>query len=411
MAPEFRKLTVITVRPEDLIGQIAVSDEAVKKSFEDRRSEFTKPELRQIEQMLFTEQKAADKAALNLKEGKAFLAVAKNLAKQSAKDVSLGNLSKAKFLVSEARDKVFALKKGHVSAPIKTAFGWAIFRVTNITPGKKAKLADLKKRLAKDLKMNLAGDEIVKLSRKIQDGLGAGDKPEVIARTYNLKIANIAAIDKKGRGRDGKALKPALRIPEALVHAFKIKQGADVTLEENQEGNYFMVRVNKIIKPAPRPIKDVTKDIEKSILADARKKAAVKLAQDLAKKIAGGEKLASQELKTGWSFKKLKAFNRLQMSSQPAIGTGLRDKIFKASKDSVVQGENRGLNGVSVARVLEIEAANDAKGKALKKRLASALRQSIAGDLGQQFRQALEQEHKTEVNQSVLQSVLSTDRR
>ena len=86
--------------------------------------------------ILVAEEKDATLLKQKIDEGKAFEDVAKEYSKDpgSAKQGGdLGYFTKDK-MVKEFADAAFALKKGAVSAPVKTSFGWHLIKLEDVRP-------------------------------------------------------------------------------------------------------------------------------------------------------------------------------------------------------------------------------------------------------------------------------------
>ena len=198
-------------------------------------------------------------------------------------------------------------------------------------------------------------------------------------------------------------------IADVIPYAFSIDKDTEPTVQEAKNGNIYLVRVDGITKPALRPISEVRDGIVKTLAAQRRRKAAETQAAALAEKIKGGEKMADIARGPDWVYKVLPAETRLKLSRNPAIGIELRDAIFKTDRDGVVTGQNRNLNAVTIAKVQQIKAVDPDKNKGVEKRIAQVLDQSVASDVEQEFRQALERQYKTEIDQHVIGTLLQSD--
>ncbi|HAA92208.1 MAG TPA: hypothetical protein DCE33_07160, partial [Rhodospirillaceae bacterium] len=132
-APEYRAVTYVHVDPGEVAKSIKLDDEVLKQHYNDRIDEFTEPEKRTVFQILLNTKEDADKAYQQLKNGKNFNDVAKEIAKQDEKVTRLGSITKAD-LPPALGDEVFKLEKDKPSAPIKDGFGHRIVLVSEIIP-------------------------------------------------------------------------------------------------------------------------------------------------------------------------------------------------------------------------------------------------------------------------------------
>ena len=67
MAPEYRAIVYVQLRAKDLASEIAVSEADVEQEFEARRDEFTVPERRDVDQIVFDDEAAATAAITSAK--------------------------------------------------------------------------------------------------------------------------------------------------------------------------------------------------------------------------------------------------------------------------------------------------------------------------------------------------------
>ncbi|MFN7194820.1 MAG: peptidylprolyl isomerase, partial [Rhodospirillales bacterium] len=133
-APEYRALSVVRVAADDVAAQVTVDDKALADEFEQRRGEFEQPEQRELKQMLFDSQEAAQAAAAAIAGGKSFDAVAAETPGQSPDRIGLGLVARNETLPAIGA-AVFEAASGAVVGPVRTPFGWHVLQVVRIEPG------------------------------------------------------------------------------------------------------------------------------------------------------------------------------------------------------------------------------------------------------------------------------------
>jgi foldase protein PrsA len=118
---------------EQLTSDINVTDEEVKKYFDDNKDmfELPAPEIRASHILVDTEE-TAKKVLEELENGADFGEMAKEYSKDGTKDVGgdLGFFSKGR-MVPEFEEAAFALKPGEISDIVKSEFGYHIIKVTD----------------------------------------------------------------------------------------------------------------------------------------------------------------------------------------------------------------------------------------------------------------------------------------
>jgi peptidyl-prolyl cis-trans isomerase D len=150
-APEYRKVMVLSVTPEEIARWSDIPDADARKAYEQQRAKYVTPEKREIEQITFPNADEARVAHDRIDAGLPFesLAAERNL---QAKDIKLGTLTKAEMLDRTVADAAFALKENEVSAPIQGRFGIVMVHVGKIEPEQvrpyEAVAQDIKRELA-----------------------------------------------------------------------------------------------------------------------------------------------------------------------------------------------------------------------------------------------------------------------
>ena len=90
-APEYRKMVVVSLIPSEQARWVEVSDEDLKRAYDDRRSRYITPERRNIQQIVFPNADDARAAAERIAKGETFAAIAAERG-LSDKDIDLGTV-------------------------------------------------------------------------------------------------------------------------------------------------------------------------------------------------------------------------------------------------------------------------------------------------------------------------------
>jgi foldase protein PrsA len=124
------------VRQKIVAGKDKVSDAAVSTYYGKNKARFAQPERRDLLVVLTKTKAQADKAKAALDSGTAWKDVAKKYSIDQASKAQGGKLpGVAKGQQEKAFDSaIFGAKKSVVVGPVKTQFGYYVFKVTKITP-------------------------------------------------------------------------------------------------------------------------------------------------------------------------------------------------------------------------------------------------------------------------------------
>ncbi|HEY7932484.1 MAG TPA: peptidyl-prolyl cis-trans isomerase [Solirubrobacteraceae bacterium] len=114
--------------------------------YEKHKSQYGQPERRDLEQILTKKQPEAEAAMKEIQAGKSFASVVKKRSIDSSSKKTSGLLS---GVIKGQQDKpydtaIFAAKQGVLSGPVKTPFGFYVFKVKTITAATQQKLAQVK---------------------------------------------------------------------------------------------------------------------------------------------------------------------------------------------------------------------------------------------------------------------------
>jgi foldase protein PrsA len=132
------------VREKATKGADKVTDAEIKAYYEKNKSRFAQPERRDLRIVLTKDKAKAEAAKKALDGGDSWKTVAKKYSiDQASKNQGGQLLAVAKGQQEPSLDKaVFGAKKGDLTGPVKTQFGYYVFEVSKITPASQQKLQE-----------------------------------------------------------------------------------------------------------------------------------------------------------------------------------------------------------------------------------------------------------------------------
>jgi foldase protein PrsA len=132
------KVDVLTqqVRQKVVAGQNKVSDAAVSSYYNKNKARFAQPERRDLLVVLTKTQAKANQAKAAIQGGQSWASVAKKFSIDQASKSQGGKLpGVAKGQQEKSFDTaIFSAKKNALVGPVKTQFGYYVFKVTKVTP-------------------------------------------------------------------------------------------------------------------------------------------------------------------------------------------------------------------------------------------------------------------------------------
>ncbi|HEV7586207.1 MAG TPA: peptidyl-prolyl cis-trans isomerase [Solirubrobacteraceae bacterium] len=139
------KLNLLSSKIQEKIAKKkhAVTKAEVEKFYNENKQRYGTPEKRNVEIILTKTEAAAKKAKQEVESGKSFASVAKQVSIDPTSKANGGLLSEvAKGQQEKSLDAaLFSAKPGVLGGPLKTAFGYYVYRVKSSTPGNQQSLA------------------------------------------------------------------------------------------------------------------------------------------------------------------------------------------------------------------------------------------------------------------------------
>jgi peptidyl-prolyl cis-trans isomerase D len=286
-APEFRKITFITLAPEDLSDEVQVSEEQVEAEYQARIAQYRTSEQRTVEQLLATDRAALEQAAERVAEGASFAEAAEALAEQGVVADDLGVVARG-GLPAELESAIFALGEGEVSAVTESPFGWHLFRVTDVEPETVTPLADVRDALREELQLAEARDRLPAFANQLDDELAAGQPLPEAAAALGLQTETLDAVDRQGRDPAGETPEALPSWPELLTVAFETPAGETSLLEETDAGTYFVVQVDEVQPPRVKLVEEVQAELTEAWQAEQRGELARERAEKLLARLRDG---------------------------------------------------------------------------------------------------------------------------
>jgi peptidyl-prolyl cis-trans isomerase D len=403
-APEYRKITTLSVTPADLAKSIEVSDADVKKAYDQNVKAYTTPERRHIEQIVFPNKADADAASERIKSGTSFTAIAAGRGLKES-DFDLGTVAKTVIIDPAVADVAFSLKEGEVSAPVDGKFGAVLVTVLSIEPGVVKPLAVVAPFIHNDLALEGARTKVQDIHDQIEEARAGGATLEEAAKKLNLNIVTLD-VDRSGRDPSGKL---AANIPAAgnvINAAFSSDVGVD-TYPVEADGGYVWYQVDGVTPSRDRTLDEVKTDVEKRWRDDQVAKHLKDKATDLLDKAKSGNAFDALAATAGVKVEKTADLKR--GASTPGVAPRALDAVFHTAKDAFGSSEGDKPTQWIVFRVTGITTPAFDPNSAEGKKLDQLLQRSVAEDIFIQYVTWVQNYLGTTVNQSVLaQSLGST---
>jgi len=217
VTPEKVAIQYLSVSLDDVASAAQISEEDLKALYEEQKNHIAGNERRRISHILVAvdaavkpdeDKKAKDKAGeiyQRIIKGEDFSHLASEFSDDkvsSAKGGDLGIMSRDAMDRSFS-DAAFKLAKGQVSAPVRTAFGYHLIRVTEIDRDELRSFQEMRPELLKTAQRSAAENRFYEIGQTLtEQAFEHPDSLEAAAAALNLKIQETAPFthNEKGNG-------------------------------------------------------------------------------------------------------------------------------------------------------------------------------------------------------------------
>ncbi len=401
-AAEYRKVVLLALTPETLASAVEISDADIKKLYESSADRFTNPEKRELDQIGFPNTEEAAAASARIASGVSFDSVAAER-KLTAKDTTLGTVTKRDMLDRTVADAAFALPVGKVSTPIAGRFGTILVRVKKIEPGDEQPLAAVSDTLRKEIATQRSRRLILELHDKIEDERASGATLAEIANKLKLKTTTIDAVDRSGRKPDGAPIDDIPGRAEIMANAFSTQPGVETDAIDLKAGGFVWYDVVGVTPPRERTFEEVRSLAETRWRDEETAKKLATLAETIRSKVETGEPLTKAA--PGIPVDRREKLNRVRTAE--GFDARALNRFFDTAegKSGILQapdGVGRivyRVAGVTVPVVAALAANQDV-----------ALARGLQEDLIGQYILRVESEMGVSINEAAIRSLTGADR-
>lgn len=329
MNPEQVSLKYIEVNGANLKIDAQPSDDELKKRYEDQKQRFVQPEQRLVSHILVNVPKNAtpeqQKAALAKAEKIAGEATPENFAKLAEQDSDdlgskrsggdLGWLEKG-VTTPAFETAMFALQKGQISKPVLSDEGYHVVWLRDVRSGEAKPFAEVRDQIAKDYLGTERDRQYSELAGKLTDQTYQNPSSlEPAAQALSLPIQTTGLFSRKG----GEGLTADPKLVAAAFSDDVLTQGNNSGLIDLGSDHAVVVRVDKHVPAAARPLAEVRDQVRQKILDERTIAEAKKHADELLARVQKGEEMQAVAASVGTTAQSAPEATRTQRALPPEV--------------------------------------------------------------------------------------------
>lgn len=407
-APEYRALTVLTLTADDLLDEIAVDEATLRDEYLARADQYQRANRRRFDQVVLPSD-AGDAAQALAEAAREAGSLPAALDAPGAPDANLIPLdwTTREDMVPALADPAFDLPEGGISAPLRSPFGWHVLEVTGVEEGGTVPFEQVRAEIERLAKRDRALDLLFEFSNALDDAMAGGASLAEAAAEVGVSLVSTPPVSAQGEPR-GDAEAPAIPAwPEVLGTAWTLPEGAQSRLEEAEaRDGYYIVRVDRIILPAVRPLEAVREAVAEAWRADQYAEAAIELADEAKSRLEAGEEPDAIAAALGPAAVAGETPGLLRDgSNRESLPEMLVANLFEMERgETTLLPTDEGAIAARLAAVSQAEPAPETR-----RQLAEGLRNSLSEDLVAQYLAALRDDYSVEINRDMLDRLRGTE--
>ena len=332
--PEFRQLTVVRFSPAQVAANIPIDPAELKKRFDFRKDTLSTPETRTVIQIPAKDAATAAQIGRGLAKGDDPAAVAKAAGVEA---ITYDNKPQTAIPDRKVAAAAFQTPAGQVAA-VKGDLGAAFIKVISVTPGRAVTLEEVRPALEAEIRKDAAAEKVYALTQAYDDAHQSGATLAAAATKAGVPVTSLGPLTQNGRDLQGQ---PVQGLSQKLMEtAWALPAGGESEVEDAGNGEYFAVRVEKVIPPAMPPFAEIKPMLARAWTQRELVKALQAKADAIAAQVKKGQSLEAAASAAGASVTHVPGVDRRTAQQNTALSQEMLAKLFTSRPGDVFTAQN-----------------------------------------------------------------------
>ncbi len=400
--PEMRVITLVKFSAKDFASGIKVDPADVAKEFAFRKDTLTNPERRTVVEIPVKSAQQAALAQRGLATGQDPGVIARAI---GSEPVSYVDKPQSAFADAKIAQAAFAMKPGEVSQPVRGDLGVAVLKVIKVTPGGAVTLQSATPQIEADLRQKAAAKKAYEQSKAFDDARQGGMSVVDAARKVGAVSLTLPPITAQGQDADGR---PVDGLNDTIDKAaFAQVAGQDGDLQDAGAGEYFALRVEKVLPPALPSLESKRPQLTQAYMQTQLVTALKAKALALVEQIKKGESLEAAAASVGAQVVRQTDMQRVKADQYKALGQEFLENVFGVKPGAVFAAG--GQTGIFIAKLDAARPGDPTQTAQLLELLRPRVTQAYLKDLLTTTNTAARAALKVTINQALARQELGVD--
>ena len=302
MSPEQVKIDFLELNLESIKSLIEIEDEQVLDRYEQAKDSYTAAEYRSASHILLTLEEAASnedservrQRLLDLREQIVatgdFASAAREFSQDPGSAADGGNLGELErgVMVQPFEDALFQMQVGELSEPVRTAFGWHLIKLDQLSGGETRSLEEVRPEIEDEIKAEIAENQIYDILENLSNL--AYEQPDSLSPAAEQLGLTLQTSDWFDRNSGtGVALEP--RVRSVAFSNQVLREGINSEAIELADNRILFVRLNTYQPAEQLPLEAVKQVIVSELKAQKARNNNARFGKEALETLRGGESL------------------------------------------------------------------------------------------------------------------------
>jgi peptidyl-prolyl cis-trans isomerase D len=389
--PEFRVLTVVRFSPQMVAAAVQIDPAEVRKRYDFRKDTLGTPETRTVIQVPAKDAQSAQAVAKRLAAGEAPGAVAKSAGVDA---ITYDNKPQSAIPDHKVATAAFQMQPGQVST-VQGDLGLAVLKVVAVTPAKVVSFEEARPGIEAEMRKDAAAEKVYSLTEAYDQAHEKGANLAEAAQKAGVPAITMGPVTKDGRDQTAQ---PAQGVNQKLLDtAFSLPAGGESEVVDAGGGEYFAVRVEKIIPPATPPFEQIKPDLTRAWMMREQSQAMEAKAEEIAARLKKGESFEAVAAATGSKLVRAPGLDRQSAQQNQVISQEILGNAFAGKPGEVFIARARTF-GYAVGKVDAIRPGDPAKLAQVTEQVRPQMSQTLFREIGESAQSAAAREMKVKID-------------
>lgn len=409
--PEMRVLEIAYIDDSKLKDTIDVTEESLRKSYEDRIDEYKVGEQRVLEQIVAPSVDQAHSIMKLVRDDKVPLkqAMVRVLGEKEGTYVPAAPFGDD-MMIDPIKEVVMKAKSGETVGPIETVMGQHVISVGDIIAPRTMSFDEVKNDLRKEMEQVALGDTIYELSGQLDDIVAGGNSLQDAAQSVPLNIVTLPAMSAHGMDKDKKNVFDSLSEQDradkdiVLEEGFAIQDGEISRVFELPSGRFAVLMAKETIESSFKPYDEVKQTLTDDYIRDQQRVESFRRISEFVGEIKAGKK--SFEDVARETGKKIEKREGLTLGgAMPApLNDNQRAMIFESYIGDILTLPFEGGAAIGRIKAIKLPEPNE-KSEEQIARIEAELSKEIKDEVFNYYVQRIGAKHPAVVNHQLLEQV------